>query len=253
MYPTNSITKRNSFYTSASAGPQSPSMLPNQSPVTNFVGNSTILSLNQFNIRNQLKHYRSNCCIVNNNIPLETTDNVSLSSSICSSLSPSPITLVNRHNRLHLSTPPSNVQFFFNSNSKNSHQPVSSPKLVQTPSLITKGKKKLFELNLINKKLVNSKKTIKNEKKDSRRWSLASVHSSGFNLINSTSISLLPDSFKEKSKDSLPLHSSSYNNLQDNLDCRISKNQKSFSDHTDKLPNRSSANNLKINSYGIRI
>lgn len=97
--------------------------------------------------------------------------------------------------------------------------------------------------------LVNSKNAIKNEKKDSRRWSLASIHSSGFNLMNSPSLSLLPPSFKHQSKATLPLHSS-YNNLQDNLECGISKNQKSFSGHANKIPNRNSRNNLRNVSYG---
>lgn len=136
LNPNNSTTTKVNFYTSASAGPQSPSIFTNQSPVTNILGNQTnFLSLNQFNIRNKLKQYRSNCCIGSNNIPFETADNFSLSSSICSSLSPSPITIVNRHNRLLLSTPPSNNQFCFSSNSKNSQLPVSSPKIENTSPL----------------------------------------------------------------------------------------------------------------------
>ncbi|CAF0995215.1 unnamed protein product [Brachionus calyciflorus] len=250
LYSNNS-TNRISFYTSASAGPQSPSVFSNQSPVPNIFSNqNSIHNINQYNnLRNKLKQHRSSCCVVNNTSnnlsqqldPYEN-NNFSLSSSICSSLSPSPITLVNRQNSLVLSTPPSNINLNFPTSSKNS-QPVSSP-LSLTPASALEQRKSINNVKQ-SSILVSSK-----SKRDSRRWSLASMHSSDCNTAMNTPkmISSLPPSFQQQSSSAVPSQYSSSTYLNDNIisNKKNLQNQKSYSDQSNiPLNSKNSSDSLK--------
>lgn len=125
------LSKLNPTCTSsyAGTGSHSPSLVQIQSPNTNLLTNqSSIFNLNPY--RNKLKHHRSSCCVINTNPlsfnqQLEVNSNTqsnnqlndvnisSLSSSICSSLSPSPITILsqNSQNYILATPPPSNTNF----------------------------------------------------------------------------------------------------------------------------------------------
>ena len=77
-------------------------------------------------------------------------------------------------------------------------------------------------------------------RKDSRRWSLASMHTSGFNSVMNTpkNTASLPPCFNQESSSVVPLHSSSSNNLIEQMN-RDNKNvqsgQKEFHDQTEKI------------------
>lgn len=133
--------------------PSSPSLLSAPSPNPLFLNSHQ--SSNILNYRNKLRHHRSSCCVLNNNVPGQLMQQLSavnldsaaqhhqhqhqhihhhhnhqhhnnqhqnitdfpssFSSSLSSSLSPSPITISN-HQHYLLSTPPSNSNFSIQNN-----------------------------------------------------------------------------------------------------------------------------------------
>ncbi|RNA15471.1 hypothetical protein BpHYR1_024399 [Brachionus plicatilis] len=121
-------TALNTSCNTGSPAPPSPSLLQVQSPNSNFFG--------QYNYRNKLKYHRSSWCILNNNLtgglntnhadsanPVSGNENSSFPCSLSSSLSPSPITILNNH------ASNSNLNGL-----KNNGKPLSSPKLQLTPA-----------------------------------------------------------------------------------------------------------------------